>query len=198
MKIIGITGGSGSGKTTIATKLIQKITGNATLLMLDSYYRDQSHLPAEERKKINFDHPDAIDFPLLIKHLHQLQKGQSVHCPTYSFLTHCRFEKTEIIQPAKVLILEGLLILNHEKLSAFFDKTIFINVSEKDRLQRIIERDCADRGRYQKDVIKRFYEVILPMHKRFVAPNAKITDHIIDNKDIDITLKRIHALITEL
>ncbi len=198
VKIIGITGGSGSGKTTIATKLIQKIKGTASLVMLDSYYHDQSHLTVKERKNINFDHPDAIDFSLLIDHLQQLQNGHSVASPTYSFQTHCRLTETKIIHPSEIIILEGLLILNHKKLYGFFDRTIYISVPEKERLKRIIERDCAERGRTTNDIIKRFYDVILPMHHRYVAPGANITDQIIDNQDTDITLKRIHAMITEL
>lgn len=198
MKIIGITGGSGSGKTTLANKLSQLLPLNTAVLRLDSYYHDHSDISPTERNNLNFDHPDAIDFALIIKHVQQLREGKSVDCPVYSFLTHCRLTKTQKIHPPDVLILEGLLLLNFQKLLPFFDRTFYIQVPDPLRLQRIIERDCMERGRTITQIEERFHSIVNPMHKRFVEPVMKKVDHVIDNHKTEIALKQLQALLSNI
>lgn len=198
MIVIGITGGSGSGKSTVATRLKELLGSRALFMQLDSYYRDNTHLSQEERDKLNYDHPDAIEYHLLIHHLKQLKNGQSVECPTYSYLTHCRMTGTETLKPSELLVIEGLLLLNHPKLVEFFDIIFYIKVPENVRLQRIIERDCASRGRDVEQIKLRFNNLVNPMHKLYIKSNMHKADYIIDNHNAANTLKQIHSIISDL
>lgn len=198
MKIIGITGGSGSGKTTVVNHLTKQLDGISSLLSLDSYYHDQSHLKPYERENVNYDHPDAIDYPLLISHIKGLMNGNRISCPVYSYLTHCRLKKTVMIKPAAFLFIEGLLMLNHQQLLRLLDIIIYLDVSGPFRLKRIIDRDCAERGRTNQQVIARFEQVVKPMHEKFVGINKSHADFIIDNQDIQNTLKQLKEIISNI
>ena len=180
MLIIGIAGGTGSGKTTVVTKIINKLScNNVVVLPQDSYYKDSSHIPPEERSKINFDEPDAIEWDLLVAHLEQLKNGVSVEVPTYSYITCTRQKETVKVDPCDVVIVEGILVLNDEKLREMMDVKVFVDADADDRLIRVIHRDCIERGRTPKIVIDRYQEVLKPMHNMYIEPTKKFADIII-------------------
>lgn len=180
MLVIGIAGGTGSGKTTVVTKIINKLSCNKVVVLpQDSYYKDSSHIPPEERSKINFDEPDAIEWDLLVKHLEQLKNGISVEVPTYSYITCTRQEETIKVNPCDVVIVEGILVLNDEKLREMMDVKVFVDADADDRLIRVIHRDCIERGRTPKIVIDRYEEVLKPMHNMYIEPTKKYADIII-------------------
>ena len=180
MLVIGIAGGTGSGKTTVVTKIINKLScNNVVVLPQDSYYKDSSHIPPEERSKINFDEPDAIEWDLLVAHLEQLKNGVSVEVPTYSYITCTRQKETVKVDPCDVVIVEGILVLNDEKLRGMMDVKVFVDADADDRLIRVIHRDCIERGRTPKIVIDRYQEVLKPMHNMYIEPTKKFADIII-------------------
>lgn len=180
MLVIGIAGGTGSGKTTVVTKIINKLScNNVVVLPQDSYYKDSSHIPPEERSKINFDEPDAIEWDLLVAHLEQLKNGVSVEVPTYSYITCTRQKETIKVDPCDVVIVEGILVLNDEKLRGMMDVKVFVDADADDRLIRVIHRDCIERGRTPKIVIDRYQEVLKPMHNMYIKPTKKYADIII-------------------
>ena len=192
MLVIGIAGGTGSGKTTVVTKIINKLScNNVVVLPQDSYYKDSSHIPPEERSKINFDEPDAIEWDLLVVHLEQLKKGVSVEVPTYSYITCTRQKETIKVDPCDVVIVEGILVLNDEKLRGMMDVKVFVDADADDRLIRVIHRDCIERGRTPKIVIDRYEEVLKPMHNMYIEPTKKYADIIIPqggNKEVAVGL----------
>lgn len=180
MLVIGIAGGTGSGKTTVVTKIINKLScNNVVVLPQDSYYKDSSHIPPEERSKINFDEPYAIEWDLLVAHLEQLKNGVSVEVPTYSYITCTRQKETIKVDPCDVVIVEGILVLNDEKLREMMDVKVFVDADADDRLIRVIHRDCIERGRTPKIVIDRYQEVLKPMHNMYIEPTKKYADIII-------------------
>lgn len=180
MLVIGIAGGTGSGKTTVVTKIINKLScNNVVVLPQDSYYKDSSHIPPEERSKINFDEPDAIEWDLLVAHLEQLKNGVSVEVPTYSYITCTRQKETVKVDPCDVVIVEGILVLNDGKLRGMMDVKVFVDADADDRLIRVIHRDCIERGRTPKIVIDRYQEVLKPMHNMYIEPTKKYADIII-------------------
>lgn len=176
--MIGITGGSGSGKTTVVKKVLKHFTQNVGIIHMDSYYRDSSHLPAEDRQKINFDHPDAFEYDLLYKHLKELKNGNAVEEPTYDFITSSRLEPTVHIEPSQVIIVEGILLFTDKRIRDLCDIKIFVDAEPDDRVIRIIERDVQERGRQVQDVIGR-YEVVKNMHFQFIEPTKRFADIII-------------------
>jgi uridine kinase len=145
----------------------------------DSYYKDSSHIPPEERSKINFDEPDAIEWDLLVAHLEQLKNGVSVEVPTYSYITCTRQKETIKVDPCDVVIVEGILVLNDEKLRGMMDVKVFVDADADDRLIRVIHRDCIERGRTPKIVIDRYQKVLKPMHNMYIEPTKKYADIII-------------------
>ncbi len=180
MLLIGIAGGTGSGKTTVVKKLIAQLPkGEVAILSQDSYYKDNSHLPLEERQKINFDHPNSIEWDLLIEHIQKLKDNQSIEEPIYSYLTCTRDSKTKTVQPHKVIIVEGILILTNPELRNLFDIKLFVYADDDDRLGRVIERDMAERGRTVKKVLDRYAKVVKPMHLQFIEPSKSFADLII-------------------
>ena len=180
MLVIGIAGGTGSGKTTVVTKIINKLSCNKVVVLpQDSYYKDSSHIPPEERSKINFDEPDAIEWDLLVAHLEQLKNGVSVEVPTYSYITCTRQKETIKVDPCDVVIVEGILVLNDEKLRGMMDVKVFVDADADDRLIRVIHHDCIERGRTPKIVIDRYQEVLKPMHNMYIEPTKKYADIII-------------------
>jgi uridine kinase len=180
MLIVGIAGGTGCGKTTVVRKLTEGLPGGEVIIMpQDSYYKDNSHILLEERQKINFDHPDSVEFSLLIDHLKQLKKGKSVEMPIYSYLTCVRSKETITIKPAKVVLIEGILILADPGLRRMLDIKVFVDADADDRLGRVIKRDIVERGRSVLKVLERYHDTVKPSHLQFIEPSKRYADIII-------------------
>ena len=179
IKIIGIAGGTGSGKSTLARKVKEALKDSATLICHDNYYKDSSHLPFEERVNQNYDHPNAFDTELLIKHLALLKSGQAIDMPTYSFVEHARSKETVHIEPAKVIILEGILIFENEMLRNMMDMKIFVDTDADVRFIRRMSRDVKSRGRDMESVVNQYLGTVKPMHEQFVEPSRKYADIIV-------------------
>jgi uridine kinase len=180
MLIIGIAGGSGSGKTTVVNKIIKSLPKNSvSVISQDSYYKDNGHLSQEEKQKINFDHPDSIEFELLNKHIEQLIKGQLIQKPIYSYLTCARAKETEPVEPKKVIIVEGILIFTNAKLRDKFSIKVFVDADTDDRLIRIIRRDLIERGRSVQGVLDHYDTFVKPMHLQFIEPTKRYADIIV-------------------
>lgn len=180
MLIIGIAGGTGSGKTTVVRKIIESLpAGEVVLLPQDSYYKDSSHVPVEERQNINFDHPDAFDWLLLSKHVAMLREGKSIEQPTYSYLTCTRQPQTIHIEPREVIIIEGILALCDKNLRDMMDLKIFVDADPDERLIRVIQRDVVERGRTAQAVMERYTHVLKPMHQQFIEPCKRYADLIV-------------------
>ena len=180
MLIIGIAGGSGSGKTTVVKALTDQLKERVVVIPQDSYYKDSSHLPMEERQKGNFDHPDSIDFDLLVRHLKELKAGRSIEQPVYSYIT-CSRSKTETItvNPAEVIIVEGILIFCCAELRNQMDIKIFVDADDDDRLMRVMARDIIERGKTVETVIQRYSRTVKPMFLQFIEPSKRYADVII-------------------
>ena len=180
MIIIGIAGGTGSGKTTVVKRIIESLSADeAAVLPLDSYYKDSSMVPVEERQNINFDHPNAFDWELLSKHIAMLRKGQPIEQPVYSYLTCTRQPETVHVEPKKVVIIEGILALSDRKLCRQMDLRIFVDADPDERLIRVIQRDVMERGRTAEAVMERYVKVLKPMHLEFIEPAKRVADLII-------------------
>lgn len=180
MLVIGIAGGTGSGKTTVVNKIIDSFpAGEVAVLPQDSYYKDSSHVPVEERSKINFDEPAAIEWSLLVEHLKQLKEGKSIEMPTYSYLTCTRQPETIRVEPRDVIIVEGILVLTDPVLRDMLDVKCFVDADADDRLIRVISRDCVERGRTPKMVLDRYEAVLKPMHLQYIEPTKRFADLII-------------------
>ncbi|NLK92210.1 MAG: uridine kinase [Bacteroidales bacterium] len=180
MIIIGIAGGTGSGKSTVAKEILSQLPdGDIAFLPQDSYYKDSSHLPMDKRIEINFDHPDSIEFDLLISHIKELKKGNSVQQPIYSYITCSRAEETVLIKPAKIIVVEGILIFTDKELRKLMDLKVFVDAEADDRLIRVINRDIVERGRSVNSVIERYQKVLKPMHLQFIEPTKRYADLII-------------------
>nr|MBD3622622.1 uridine kinase [Sunxiuqinia sp.] len=180
MIIIGIAGGTGSGKTTVVRKIIEQLPQNeVAVISQDSYYRDSSHIPMDQRKEINFDHPDSIEFSLLTKHLSELKAGNSIEEPTYSYLTCTRQPETNTISPKSVLIVEGILVLSNASLRKLLDIKAYVDCDSDLRLSRVIRRDIIERGRDVQQVLARYEETVRPSHLQFIEPTKRFADIII-------------------
>ena len=180
MIVIGIAGGTGSGKTTVVRKIVESFCdGEVAVIPQDSYYRDSSHLPLEERLKLNFDEPAAIEWELLVEQLKQLKAGKAIEQPTYSYLTCTRQPETIHVEPQEVIIVEGILILCDEQLRNMLDVKIFVDADSDERLIRVINRDIIERGRTVEMVIDRYEKVLRPMHLQHIEPTKRYADLII-------------------
>lgn len=180
MIIIGIAGGTGSGKTTVVKRISEYFPDNdVAILPLDAYYKDNSHIPMEERKKINFDHPNSIEYPLIIEHIKELRNGNSVECPIYSYITCTRSEESITIKPSDVVIVEGILALTDEDLRDSLDVKLFVDCEADLRLMRVIQRDTKERGRDAETVMERYLETVRPMHDQFIEPMKRYADIIV-------------------
>ena len=180
MYIIGIAGGTGSGKTTVVKKIIETLPpGRVAVIPQDSYYNDTTPLSMEERKKINFDHPDAFDWKLLTKQIMQLKEGQAIEQPTYSYLVCNRLKETVHVDPCEVIIIEGIMALWKKELRDLMDLKIFVDADPDERLIRVIQRDIVERGRTTQMVIDRYLDVLKPMHEEFIEPTKRYADLII-------------------
>jgi uridine kinase len=180
MLIVGIAGGTGSGKTTVVRK-IKEVFPNDEVIVIpqDSYYKDNSEISLEARQKINFDHPDSVEFSLLIQHLQQLKKGKEIEMPIYSYLTCLRAKETITIKPARVVLVEGILILTDFGLRNMLDIKVFVDADADDRLGRVIQRDIIERGRSVLMVLERYHDTVKPSHLQFIEPSKRYADIII-------------------
>ena len=180
MLVIGIAGGSGSGKTTVVKAITRQLSGKVVVIPQDSYYKDSSHLPMEERHKINFDHPDAIDWKLMCQQIRELRQGKTIEQPVYSYITCSRSEtETVTVEPAEVIIIEGILIFTCKELRDQMNIKIFVDADDDDRLMRIIVRDIAERGRTISTAIDHYTETVKPMHLQFIEPSKRYADIIV-------------------
>ena len=182
MLVIGICGGTGCGKTTVVNQIVNDLPlGEVTVLSQDHYYKDTSNLSYEERTKINFDHPDSIDFDLLLEQLKQLKAGKPIKQPIYSFVDHNRTKETVTTLPRKVVIVEGILVFTNVKLRALFDIKIYVEADSDERLIRRLKRDIAERGRDINEVLTRYQDTLKPMHIQFIEPTKAFADIIVPN-----------------
>lgn len=180
MLIIGIAGGTGSGKTTVVHQIMNELPlTEVGIISQDSYYKETSNLSYDERVKINFDHPRSIDFELLAQHLKELKEGKTIEQPVYSFVTHNRTGDTIITHPRKVMIVEGILILSDPKLREMFDIKVYVHADADERLIRRLRRDIAERGRDMEEVLNRYQTTLKPMHEQFIEPTKAYADIII-------------------
>ena len=182
MLIIGIAGGTGSGKTTVVNQILNELPADEVcVISQDSYYNATTNLSYEERTKINFDHPNAIDFDLLVEHIKQLKNNKVIEQPIYSFVTHNRTTDAVITHPRKVVIVEGILIFNSKRLRDLFDIKIFVHADADERLIRRVRRDIEERGRDINEVLNRYQNTLKPMHQQFIEPTKNYADIIIPN-----------------
>ena len=199
--IIGIAGGTGSGKTTVVRKIVEALPPHyVAVVPLDSYYNDTSHMTEEERHAINFDHPDAFDWKLLAKHVNDLRNGIAIEQPTYSYLLCNRLKETVHVEPKPVIIIEGIMTLLNKRLRDIMDLKIFVDADPDERLIRNIQRDTIDRGRTVSMVVERYLEVLKPMHEQFIEPTKRYADLIIpqggeNEKGIGILCSYIEGLV---
>ena len=199
--IIGIAGGTGSGKTTVVKKIVESLPPNyVAVVPLDSYYNDTTGLTEEERKAINFDHPDAFDWKLLIKQIDDLRHGKVIDQPSYSYILSNRLPETIRVEPKPVIIVEGIMSLINKRLRDMMDLKIFVDTDPDERLIRNIQRDTIDRGRTVSMVVDRYLKVLKPMHEQFIEPTKRYADIIIpqggeNEKGIGIICKYIEGLI---
>ena len=180
MLIIGIAGGSGSGKSTVVRKIVSRLPKNSvSVIYQDAYYKDNGHLSPQERAKINFDHPSAIEFNLLIKHLDMLRERKPIPMPIYSYLTCARAKETIEVEPKEVVIVEGILIMSNPRMRDRMDIKIFVDADADDRLMRVIKRDIQERGRSFMDVLEHYDKYVKPMHLQFIEPSKRYAEIIV-------------------
>ena len=199
MLIIGIAGGTGCGKTTVVEQIIAQLpVDEVCVISQDSYYKDTSDLSYQERVKINFDHPNSIDFDLLLQHLKTLRDGASFEQPVYSFVEHNRMGETITTHPKKVVIVEGILILTQPEIRAMFDVNVFVHADSDERLIRRLKRDISERGRNIDEVLTRYQTTLKPMHQQFIEPTKEFADIIIPtNKYNTVAVDLIRTIISE-
>jgi uridine kinase len=199
--IVGVAGGTGSGKTTIVKEMLRGIDPeNVLLIQHDSYYKDRSHLPSQERANINYDHPDALETSLLIQHLKQLLAGEATNIPIYDFVTHTRKQECQTAKPCKVIVVEGILILADPSLRELFDIKVFVDTDPDLRFIRRLERDIAERGRTRESVVAQYLATVRPMHLEFVEPSKRYADVIVPEGGhnlvaVDMIVTKIQSVI---
>lgn len=199
--IVGVAGGTGSGKTTVVCEILKGLKpGEAAVIAHDAYYRDRSHLPTRERANINYDHPDALETSLLVEHVKRLHCGQPVEVPSYDFATHTRKAETQTVTPCKVIVVEGILILAEPALRELFAIKIFVDTDADIRFIRRMERDIAERARTRSSVVKQYLESVRPMHLEFVEPSKRFADVIIPDGGynrvaVDMLLTKLRSII---
>lgn len=199
MLIIGIAGGTGSGKTTVVHQIMNELPETEVgIISQDSYYKETQNLSFDERSLINFDHPRAIDFELLVAHLKELKAGNNVNQPVYSFVIHNRTDDTIFTHPRKVMIVEGILILANAELRDLFDVKIYVHADSDERLIRRLKRDIAERGRDMNEVLNRYQNTLKPMHEQFIEPTKAFADIIIPNDKYNtVAIDVVRAVINQ-
>ncbi len=199
MLIIGIAGGTGSGKTTVVHQIMNELPETEVgIISQDSYYKQNIGMSYEERSNINFDHPRAIDFELLVSHLKDLKAGKTIDQPVYSFVTHNRTDDTITTHPRKVMIVEGILILTNPELREMFDVKVFVHADSDERLIRRLKRDIAERGRDMEEVLNRYQTTLKPMHQQFIEPTKAFADIIIPNDKYNtVAIDVVRAVINQ-
>ncbi len=198
--IIGVAGGTGSGKTTVSQEILRRVGAERIVFIQhDSYYRDRSHLPLEERARLNYDHPDSLESEFLVSHLQQLQAGQPVEIPVYDFTTHTRTEETRCVEPKWVILVEGILIFAEPALREMFDVKIWVDTDADVRFIRRLRRDITERGRTVESVIEQYEETVRPMHLEFAEPSKRYADVIIPEGGFNtVALDMVVARILEM
>lgn len=182
MIIIGVGGGTGSGKTTVVKRIVESLPeGVVAVIPQDSYYKDQSHIPVEERRKTNFDHPDAFEWSLLAEQIQMLREGKSIEQPKYSYVINTRLKETIHVEPRKVIIVEGIMALYNKQLRDLMDLKIFVDTGADERLLRVIVRDIAERDQTLDVLVDKYRNVLKPMHDEFIEPTKQFADIIIPN-----------------
>lgn len=199
---IGVAGGSGSGKSTFTNRLKDEFGDKVTVIYYDNYYKAHHDIPFEDRKLINYDHPDAFETDLLISHLRELRNGNSIECPVYDFTVHDRSDKVMTIEPSDIMIIEGIMVLQNEQLRDLLDIKIFVDADADDRLIRVAQRDIVERGRTIEAVMERYQRVLKPMHEQFIEPCKRYADVIIpqgghNNAAINMLMKFIKQELKE-
>ncbi|CAA9200662.1 uridine kinase [Flavobacterium piscis] len=199
MLIIGIAGGTGSGKTTVVHQIMNELPDTEVgVISQDSYYKETHNLSFDERALINFDHPRAIDFELLVKHLKALKEGETIDQPVYSFIQHNRTDDTVSTHPRKVMIVEGILILTNPELRDLFDVKVFVHADSDERLIRRLKRDISERGRDIDEVLTRYQNTLKPMHEQFIEPSKAFADIIIPNDKYNtVAIDVVRAVINQ-
>jgi uridine kinase len=178
--VIGVAGGSGSGKSTVTRQVLAAIgTERVAVVMQDDYYRDQSHMPPEDRRQQNYDHPDAFDWPLMVQHLAALRRGEAIEMPVYDFAADNRSPATTTVQPAPVIVVEGLFALYDAKLRQMMSLKIYVDTASDVRFIRRLQRDITERGRSTESVVQQYLDTVRPMHKQFIEPTKRNADVIL-------------------
>ena len=201
--VIGVAGGSGSGKSTVTREVLASIgTEKVTVVIQDDYYCDQSHMSPAERRKTNYDHPQAFDWPLMVQHVQALRRGESIEMPTYDFAADNRSSKSVTVQPAPVIVIEGLFALFDADLRKMMSLKIFVDTAADVRFIRRLQRDMAERGRSTESVINQYMDTVRPMHKQFIEPTKRHADVILphgaNGPAVDIITTKVVTLIREL
>ena len=199
MLIIGIAGGTGCGKTTVVNQIVQELPEDEVVVISqDAYYKDLSHLTKEERGKVNFDHPNSIDFELLIRQLKALKEGNTIEIPVYSFREETRLAETTTVSPKKVVIVEGILVLSNPRLRELFDINIYVHADSDERLIRRLQRDIKERGHDLEKVLYRYQNAVKPMHNEFIEPSKEFADIIIPNNNYNtVAVDMVRIIINE-
>ena len=198
MMVIGIAGGTGSGKTTITKKILREFSGDVSVIYHDNYYKAHDDMPFEERAKLNYDHPNAFDTGLMLSHIRALKRGQSIQCPVYDYSIHNRTDKTILIRPARVLVVEGILIFSDIRLCREMDIKLYVDTDADVRILRRIVRDVRDRGRSLDGIVSQYLTTVKPMHEQFVEPSKRNADIIIPEGGhnavaMDMVMERIRG-----
>ncbi|HEY8394228.1 MAG TPA: uridine kinase [Thermaerobacter sp.] len=200
--VIGVAGGTGSGKSTLVQRLVEHLPGRVAVLPQDAYYLDRRHLPLEERARLNYDHPLAFDTRLLVTHIRELRAGRPVDRPVYNFHLHLREDRTVRVEPRDVIVVEGILVLAEEEIRNLLDIKIFVDTDADVRILRRLVRDMKQRGRTLESVINQYLQTVKPMHEQFVEPSKRYADLIIpeggfNRVALDVLLARVRALLDE-
>ena len=199
--IIGIAGGTGSGKSTFTNRLRDRFGDNITVIYHDNYYKRHDDIPFEERKKLNYDHPDALETDLLIKHIKRLRNGESIECPVYDYTVHNRSDKTVRIDPRKIILIEGILLLADPRLRSLLDIKIYVEADADERILRRILRDVKERGRDIDNIVEQYLTTVKPMHYLYVEPTRATADIVINSgmNDVafDIVQSKIRLMLEE-
>ncbi len=196
--IIGIAGGTGSGKSTFTNRLKEEFKDSISVIYYDNYYKAHNEMTFEERKSINYDHPDAFDTGMLISHLRELRKGNPIQCPVYDYTVHNRSDKTVVVQPSPVILIEGIMVLQNDELRNLLDIKIFVEADADERILRRVIRDVKERGRDVEGIAKQYLTTVKPMHYIYVEPTKALADIVINSGMNDVAFDLIKTRISVL